>query len=135
VVAAVPAKTRIASAVTKLPLSLPERVVRSANRVRVYSLLLAIVSTVVGQSTAIADETRPLIKRLDDPTRAKVLAALAGLVLLGFAMVLLTWLAARVVQRYRHGTSYFRPTVRPGEHAWAKKPLIPPDAEPPPPDA
>ena len=69
----------------------------------------------------------PLIKRLDDPTRAKVLAALAGLVILGFAMVLLTWLGARLSQRYRHGTSYFRPTPRPGEHEWAKKPLIPGD--------
>jgi hypothetical protein len=40
-------------------------------------------------------------------------------------MVLLTWLAARVVQRYRQGTSYFRPTPRPGEHDWARKPLTP----------
>ncbi len=66
----------------------------------------------------------PPIKRLDDPTRAKVLAALAGLVILGFGMVLLTWLAARVVQRYRTGRSYFRPTARPGEHEWAKKGLV-----------
>ena len=73
--------------------------------------------------TVIAQQALPLIKRLDDPTRAKVLAALAGLIILGFAMVLLTWLAARVVQRYRHGSSYLRPTPRPGEHAWAKKPL------------
>src|SRR6476661_4248554 len=67
------------------------------------------------------------LKRLDDATRVKALAALAALIILGFAMVLLTWLAARVVQRYRQGTSYFRPTPRPGEHAWAKKPLNPPD--------
>jgi hypothetical protein len=44
-------------------------------------------------------------------------------------MVLLTWLFARVVHRYRHGTSYFRPTVRPAEHEWAKKPLTPTDAD------
>jgi|SRR5207248_7830611 len=69
----------------------------------------------------------PLIKRLDDPTRAKVLAALAGLIILGFAMVLLAWLGARVAQRYRRGTPYFRPTARPGEHDWTKKPLDPPD--------
>ena len=56
----------------------------------------------------------PLIDRLDDASRAKVLAALAGLIILGFAMVLLTWLLARIVQRYRRGTSYFQPTTRPG---------------------
>jgi hypothetical protein len=72
---------------------------------------------------ATAQENRPLIKRLDDATRAKVLSALAGLIILGFAMVFLTWLGARFVQRYRHGTAYFRPTPRPGEHDWARKPL------------
>jgi hypothetical protein len=65
----------------------------------------------------------PAIKRMDDATRAKVLAALAGLIILGFAMVALIWLGARVTQRYRHGSSFFRPTPRPGEHDWARKPL------------
>src|SRR5689334_20437242 len=74
----------------------------------------------------LAEQPAPLIKRLDDPTRAKVLAALAGLIILGFAMVLLAWLGARITQRYRRGASYFRPTNRPGEHEWAKKPLEPP---------
>lgn len=77
----------------------------------------------------LADVAVPLIKRLDDPTRVKVLAALAGLIILGFGVVLLAWLGARVTQRYRHGTSYFRPTVRPGEHEWAKKPIPPPDPD------
>jgi len=72
---------------------------------------------------AAAQENRPLIKRLDDATRAKVLSALAGLIILGFAMVFLTWLGARIVQRYRHGTAHFRPTPRPCEHDWARKPL------------
>jgi hypothetical protein len=71
------------------------------------------------------------LKRLDDATRVKVLAALAALIILGFAMVLLAWLGARVVQRYRRGSSYFQPTPRPGEHAWAKKPLNPPDRSTP----
>ena len=65
----------------------------------------------------------PLIKRLPDKTRISVLAALAGLIILGFGMVALIWLAARVTQRYRHRTPYFRPTPRPGEHDWAQKPL------------
>jgi hypothetical protein len=65
----------------------------------------------------------PLIKRLDGPTRAKVLAALAGLIILGFGMVALIWLGARITQRYRNSKPYHRPTPRPGEHDWAKKPL------------
>ena len=87
---------------------------------------------VVAATTAWADVPPPLIKRLDGATRARVLAALAGLIILGFAMVLLAWLGARVVQRYRQGTPYFRPTPRPGEHDWAKKPLLPEAGEPPP---
>jgi len=79
----------------------------------------------------LAQADAPLIKRIDDPTRAKVLAALAGLIILGFAMVLLAWLGARVTQRYRRGTSYFRPTTRPGEHDWTKKPLSPPESDSP----
>ena len=79
----------------------------------------------------IAQAAAPLIKRIDDQMRAKVLAALAGLIILGFAMVLLAWLGARATQRYRRGASYFRPTTRPGEHEWARKPLGPGDSEPP----
>jgi hypothetical protein len=84
------------------------------------------VSTII-----LAQQAVPLIKQIDDPTRAKVLAALAGLIILGFAMVLLAWLGARVTQRYRRGASYFRPTTRPGEHEWARKPLSPGDSKPP----
>jgi len=65
----------------------------------------------------------PAIKQMDGATKAKVLAALAGLIILGFAMVALIWLGARVAQRYRQGASFFRPTPRPGEHDWARKPL------------
>ena len=65
----------------------------------------------------------PPIKQMDGATRAKVLAALAGLIILGFGMVALIWLGARVAQRYRQGSSFFRPTPRPGEHDWARRPL------------
>jgi len=90
----------------------------------------ALAAALALAATAWADVPPPLIKRLDDPTRAKVLAALAGLIILGFAMVLLTWLGARVVQRYRKSTAYFRPTPRPGEHDWARRPLTPGGSEP-----
>ena len=96
---------------------------------------LPVAATIFAWPAAALADPEPLIKRLDDPTRAKVLAALAGLVILGFAMVLLTWLGARVAQRYRHGAWFFEPTKRPGEHEWAKKPLIPRDRDPPTPDA
>ena len=82
----------------------------------------------VNRMLLLAEQPTRLIRRLDDPTRAKVLAAMAALIMLGIAMMVLTWLGARVVQRYRQGTSYFRPTRRPTEHDWAKKPLNPPDA-------
>lgn len=85
----------------------------------------------VAAGTAWADVAPPLIKRLDGHTRARVLAALAGLIILGFAMVLLTWLGARVAQRYRRSSPYFRPTPRPGEHDWARKPLVPGEPDSP----
>ena len=85
--------------------------------------LAAFLSAIVPASAACAQEPAAPLQKLDDPTRARALAALAGLIILGFAMVLLAWLAARVVQRYRQGTSYFRPTPRPGEHDWARKRL------------
>jgi hypothetical protein len=83
----------------------------------------SLVMLVLLQAAAWADVPQPLIKRLDGPTKAKVLAALAGLIILGFGMVALIWLGARVTQRYRQGSSVFRPTPRPGEHDWARKPL------------
>jgi hypothetical protein len=76
------------------------------------------------QAAAWAEEAPvPAIKQMDGATKAKVLAALAGLIILGSAMVALIWLGARVAQRYRQGSSVFRPTPRPGEHDWARKPL------------
>ncbi|WP_254508452.1 hypothetical protein [Anatilimnocola floriformis] len=49
----------------------------------------------------LAEEAKkPLIMRLDGAMRAKVLAALAGLVILGFLMIALTWLGARMTRRY-----------------------------------
>ena len=65
----------------------------------------------------------PPIKQMDGATKSKVLAALAGLIILGFGMVALIWLGARIAQRYRQGSAVFRPTPRPGEHDWARKPL------------
>ena len=48
----------------------------------------------------IAQQTEPLLRRLDPATRAKVLAALAGLIILGIAMIALVWLGGRATRRY-----------------------------------
>jgi hypothetical protein len=88
-----------------------------------FAWLAALFWLLLHQAVAWADVPVPAIKRMDGATKAKVLAAMAGLIILGFGMVALVWLGARVVQRYRHGSSVFRPTPRPGEHDWARKPL------------
>ena len=65
------------------------------------------------------------LKKLDGATRAKVLSALTGLIILGFAMELLICLGARVTRRYMHGASYHKPTPRPGTSDWSPQPLQP----------
>ena len=72
----------------------------------------------------LAQKTMPL-QQMDGATRAKVQAALAALIILGFAMALLTWLGARITRRYMHGTSYHKPTPRPGTSDWSPQPLQP----------
>ncbi len=69
-------------------------------------------------------EEMPL-KKLPGEKRAVVLAALAGLIILGFAMALLIWLGARITRRYMHGTSYHKPTERPSSSDWSPQPLQP----------
>jgi len=95
-----------------------------------YFAWLAVLIVLLSAGTVLADIPAPPIKRLDDPTRVKVLAAIASLVILGFGMVLLTWLGARFAQRYRQSTPYLRATSRPGEHDWARRPLSSPKSEP-----
>ena len=94
---------------------------------RRISFLASIAAALMLDASAFAQEKMPLIKRLDGPTRAKVLAALAALVILGFAMIALTWLGARVTRRYMKGTSYLRPTPRPEKSDWSPQPLQPGD--------
>jgi hypothetical protein len=73
----------------------------------------------------LAQEKQLPLDRLDPATRAKVLAALAGLIILGFAMLALVWLGARVTRRYMNPPSYDRqrPDNRPSPDDWATKPL------------
>jgi len=84
----------------------------------------------------LAQQAEPLIRRLDPQTRAKVLAALAGLIILGFAMIALVWLGGRATRRYmgiepkprRRDTE-----VNPDD--WAHKPIVPPLDDSPAPES
>ena len=69
---------------------------------------------------------RTMLEKLDPPTRASVLMALLGLVILGFGLMLLAWLGARFARRYRQGLAPPRPregSPQFNEDAWWKKPV------------
>jgi hypothetical protein len=70
---------------------------------------------------------QPGINKLDNKSRAKALSALAGLVILGLAMVALTWLGARVTRRYMNPAPFDHQRIKssaPPVDDWAKKPLV-----------
>jgi len=56
--------------------------------------------TLAGSSLIAQQAAQAGIEKLDGPTRARVLAALAGLIILGFGLVILTWMGARYTRRY-----------------------------------
>ena len=75
-----------------------------------------------------AEGAQPLIRKLEPAMRAKVLAALAGLVILGFALMALAWLGARATRRYMHREGSFRRDPSRAEvnrDDWAERRLIP----------
>ena len=75
----------------------------------------------------LAQQTEPLIRRLDPQMRAKVLAALAGLIILGMAMVVLVWLGGRATRRYmgiEPKPRRRKTEINPDD--WVHKPLVPP---------
>lgn len=92
---------------------------------------LAWLATLLAQAANDADR-EPLIERLDPQTRARVILALAALLLLGALMIVVTWLVFRMIRgRIR---DHQRIVDRQRQRAvdaddWAKKPLIPPAAE------
>ncbi|WP_425616387.1 hypothetical protein NA78x_000033 [Anatilimnocola sp. NA78] len=67
-------------------------------------------------------QKQPLLMKLDGPTRAKVLAALAALVMLGFLLVTLAWLGARMTRRYMGSApKKLPPTKLPSDEEWARE--------------
>lgn len=76
--------------------------------------------------TAAAEETQPLIERLDERTRGKVILALAGLILLAFLLMGLMWLAFRAVRRRIREAQQVVERQRgkaSDDDEWARKPL------------
>jgi hypothetical protein len=76
---------------------------------------------------AAEEGAKPLILRLDGAMRAKVLAALAGLIILGFLLIVLTWLGARLTRRYMGPKLKPLSSAPARDEEWAR----PPDAEEP----
>lgn len=73
-----------------------------------------------------AQTQQPLLLRLKPQDRARVLAALAALVILGFALVALAWWGARYTRRYLKRPWPHSERHRSGaisEFDWAQKPL------------
>jgi hypothetical protein len=65
---------------------------------------------------------KPVILQLDGGRRAKVLAALTALVMLGFLLVVLTWLGGRLTRKYMNAGVKLKPTAPPGDEEWARPP-------------
>ena len=77
---------------------------------------------------ALADaaDKQPILMRLDPASRAKVMMALLGLVVLGAALVLMVWVGGRYMRRIARE----RPKPTPlHSDDWAKKPLAPGEPE------
>jgi hypothetical protein len=72
------------------------------------------------------EEADPPLKQLDPQSRAGVLLALAGLVILGLGMIALVWLGAQHVRRLARQ----RPIERPREESsWTAAPRIRDDTQ------
>jgi hypothetical protein len=70
-----------------------------------------------------AQAERPLFLRLEPEDRVRVVSALAGLIILGFTMILLVSWGARVTRRYMNRPIHGQHGNAPSADDWAKKPL------------
>lgn len=87
---------------------------------------------VVGRLATLVAE-QPLWVRLSPEDRVRVLAALAALLILGFALIVFAWWAGRYTRRYMAGPRRGpRASAHrgPSEQDWASKPLFPDQPEP-----
>jgi hypothetical protein len=108
---------------------------RNAAKAHCLFLLLVLLLLAAAPSGASADgpaaEEEPkksLLQSLDRLDRAKVLSALAGLIILGLGMLALVWLGARITHRYMNSSTRYQPPLRTDADLddWARKPLVEP---------
>ena len=87
--------------------------------------LSTILATVPWARGDVAQQEEVLLNRLDESTRAKVILALSGLVLLGILMMGLTWLTFRMLRKQFRRTDDVieRQKHNRGQDDWARKPL------------
>jgi hypothetical protein len=89
----------------------------------------SILPILIGGASLLADgPPQSALRRMDPQTRTKVLAALAGFVILGFGLVLLAWLGARVTRRYMNQEPLRRRDPAHFQDDWASRPLVPPES-------
>ena len=74
------------------------------------------------------DKSQSALQRMEPAQRAKVLAAFAGFIILGFGLVALAWLGARVTRRYMNQEPLRRRDPIRTQDDWASKPLVPPQS-------
>lgn len=79
--------------------------------------------------SAAEEKAEPLLMRLDPQSRAKVVMALLGLVLVGVALVVMVITGRRLVVRIARRSYQPTPTH---EDDWYRKPLVPKRPEEPP---
>ena len=85
--------------------------------------MVTISSAIAACSTWIhlfAQQGEPVFRRLEPATRAKVLAALAGFIILGIALMLFAWMGSRATRRYMNSGNSPKPRL---DDDWAKKAL------------
>ncbi len=75
------------------------------------------------------EKSQSALQRMTPQMRAKVLAALAGFVILGFSLIALAWLGARVTRRYMNQEPNRRRGLTDLQDDWSAKPLVPPESE------
>ena len=100
----------------------PGRILPARSYFPCFSAGMVPVCLIFGQQS---DKT--ILQQLDVETRAKLLLALAGLVVLGLAMMTLTWLGARATRRFvKQSDILVRKRSGKGsrEHDWSEKPLV-----------
>jgi hypothetical protein len=86
-----------------------------------------IANTAVAACLAMQSQP-PVWARMNPEDRARVFAALGGLVVLGIALILLAWWGARATRRYiNQPTKPVRPPIPVDD--WATRRLYPGDAE------